>query len=47
MREGHALRIVLDGLLVRESRAGNARPQVLELRLRNVDRERADRGVVR
>ena len=46
-RQGHALRVVLDRLLVREARAGEASPQVLELRRGDVDRERADRGVVR
>ena len=42
-RERHALRVVLDGLPLGESRRGDARPQVLEIRLRDLDRERADR----
>ena len=46
-REGHALRVVLDGLPLGEARRGDARPQVLELRVGNLDRERADRGVAR
>ena len=46
-REGHALRVVLDGLLLGEARRGDARPQVLEIRLGDLDRERADRGVAR
>ena len=33
--ERHALRVVLDGLLLGESRRGDARPQVLEIRLGN------------
>jgi hypothetical protein len=46
-REGHALRAVLDGLTLRKTRRGDARPQVLEIRLGNLDRERPDRGVAR
>ena len=46
-RERHALRVVLDGLLLGPARGGDARPQVLEVRLGDLDRERADRGVAR
>ena len=46
-RERHALRVILDGLLLGEARRGDARPQVLELRLGDLDRERPDRGVAR
>ena len=42
-RERHALRVVLDGLLLGPARRGDARPQVLEIRLGDLDRERADR----
>ena len=39
-RERHALRVVLDGLLLGEARRGDARAQVLEVRLGNLDLER-------
>jgi hypothetical protein len=43
-RELHALRSVVDGLLFGPARRGDARPQVLEVRLGELDRERADGG---
>src|SRR5687767_3127076 len=46
-RERHALRVILDGLLLGPARGREARTQILELRLGDVDRERLDGGVVR
>ena len=46
-RQLRALRLVLDGLLLGPARGRDASAQVLEVRLGNLDRERADRGVAR
>src|SRR5215208_5384739 len=45
-RQLHALRGILDGLLLGPARRRDARPQVLELRLRDADVEGADGGVL-
>ena len=46
-RQLHALRGILDALLLGPARGRDARTQVLEVRLGDLDRERADRGVAR
>ena len=46
-RESWALRVILDGLPLGEARGGDTRPQVLEVRLGRLDRERTDRCGVR
>src|SRR5215216_447916 len=45
-RQLHALRGILDGLLLGPARRRDTRPQVLELRLRDADVEGADGGVL-
>ena len=46
-RELHALRLISDGLPLGPARGLDARAQLLELRLGDLDRERPDRGVRR
>jgi hypothetical protein len=46
-RERHALRVILDGLPLGKAGRADARPQVLKLRLGDLDREWSDRGVAR
>src|SRR3954447_18943926 len=46
-RELHALRQIVDGLLLGKARRRDAGAQVLEVRLGSLDRERADRCAAR
>jgi hypothetical protein len=42
-RQLHALRSIFDGLLLGQTRRHDARTQILDFRLRDLDRERPDR----
>src|ERR671917_373158 len=46
-RERHALRVVLDGLPLGKARRAEARPQVLEFRVGDLDLEGSDRRLAR